>query len=353
MAGPSLDPRPRGDRVAPSLADVARAAGVSVATASRAITGRGSVAVGTRDRVISAARRLEFEPSAVGRSLRLSTTGLIGFVVPDIGSAFYASALKGAQHRLALAGYQVALMDTDESADRESAALRALAAQGVDGVILCSTGGADAAIADLARRRRVPVVFFDNLSGDLGEASVALANEEGVRLLVDHLAAVHGLGRIGYVGGLESETSGAERLSGFRLAVAARGLDPDEALVRPGDWSTEAGARETAALIALDRPPEAIVYADALMALGGLAELRDRGLRVPADVAIVSFDDSEAGPLLDPPLTALARRDRLIGDLAASLMLRVLDGETGGPVRVRLPMEPVIRRSCGCREEAA
>lgn len=349
-SGPA--PEPARD-VESTLADVARAAGVSVATASRAISGRGSVAAPTRERVIAAARRLDFEPSAVGRSLRTRRTGLIGFVVPDIGSAFYASALKGAQHRLALAGYQVALMDTDEQPEREDAALRALVAQGVDGVIVCSTGGARAALRDRARRRRTPVVFFDNLAPGLGDASVALANEQGVRLLVDHLVAAHGHHRIGYVGGIESETSGAERLAGFRLGVAARGLDPDPSLVRAGDWSTDAGVRETSALLTLGARPDAILYADALMALGGLAVLRAHGVRVPDDVAIASFDDSDAGPLLDPPITALARRDRVIGDLAASLMLRVLDGDPAPRADVRLPMELVIRRSCGCEPEVA
>ncbi|HEU4672374.1 MAG TPA: LacI family DNA-binding transcriptional regulator [Candidatus Limnocylindrales bacterium] len=332
----------------PTLADVARAAGVSIATASRAISGRGPVAQPTRDRVLSAARRLEFQPSAVGRSLRTRTSGLIGFVVPDIGSAFYASALKGAQHRLALGGYQLALMDTDERPEREAAALRALAAQGVDGIIVCSTGLDGEAIADVRRRRGIPVVFFDNLGPGTGDGAVALANEQGVGLLVEHLAAVHGHRRIAFVGGLETETSGAERLAGFRLAVAARALDLDPALVRAGDWTTAAGARETHALLDLADRPDAIVYADALMALGGLAVLRERGVAVPADLAIVSFDDSDAGPLLDPPITALARRDRTIGDLAASLILRVLQGEAADPVEVRLPMELVVRRSCGC-----
>jgi LacI family transcriptional regulator len=337
----------------PTLADVARQAGVSLATASRAISGRGPVARLTRDRVLTAARDLEFQPSAVGRSLRTRTSGLIGFVVPDIGSSFYASALKGAQHRLALAGYQLALMDTDERPEREAAALRALGAQGVDGIIVCSTGVDGDAIAEVRRRRRVPVVFFDNLGPGVADGAVALANEQGVGLLVEHLARVHGHRRVGYVGGLESETSGAERLAGFRLAVAAHALDPDADLVRSGDWTTEAGVAETGALLDLARRPEAIVYADALMALGGLAVLRARGQRVPADVAIVSFDDSDAGPLLDPPITALARRDRTMGDLAASLLLRVLDGEALEPVEVRLSTELVVRRSCGCDAEAA
>ncbi len=297
---------------------------------------------------MATAVRLDFQPSAFGRSLRLRTSGLVGFVVPDVGSTFYANALKGAQHRLEAAGYDVALMDTGERPEREAAALRALAARGVDGIILCTTDQSGSAVRSVGVRRRPPIVFFDNVVPGLGVGSVALANETGIRLLVEHLVRVHGQRRIGYVGGCETETSGAERLAGYRLAVAAGGLDTNEGLVRAGDWSLEAGARETEALLDLaDRPPS-IVYADAQMALGGLSALRGRGVRVPDDVAIVSFDDWDAGQFLDPPLTALARRDRQIGDLAASLMLRVLEQDESDRLDVRLPMDLVVRRSCGC-----
>jgi LacI family transcriptional regulator len=323
-------------------------AGVSLATASRAMNDRSTVAVATRERVMAAAASLDYAPSTVARSLRLRSTGLIGFVVPDVGSSFYANALKGAQHRLEAAGYQVALMDTDERPERELEAVRALAAREVDGLLICATGAADEAIRSLARLRSVPLVFFDNIVHGVGSGSVTLSNETGTRRLVDHLATVHGHHRIGYIGGLERETSGAERSAGFRLGVVANGLAGDQSLVRQGDWMSGSGARETAALLDLPEPPTAIVYADGLMAIGGMALLRERGRRVPGDIAIVAFDDPETGALLDPPLTALVRRDREIGDLAASLLLRVLDHDDAGPMDVHIPMELVIRRSCGC-----
>jgi len=332
-----------------TLADVAREAGVSIATASRAVSGHGQVADGTRARVLAAAARLDFQPSAVGRSLRLQRTGLIGFVVPDISSPFYANALKGAQHRLEAAGYQVALLDTDERPEREIEALRALVGQQVDGIVLCSTDQTGMAVRALDPRHRPPLVFFDNLAPGLGDGSAALENEGGIRLLVDHLAVVHGHRRIGYIGGYESETSGSERLAGFRLAVAAHGLDHDPSLARAGDWTHASGSRETAALLALEARPTAIVYADAAMAIGGLAVLREHRIAIGSELAIVSFDDWDAGAFMDPPLTALARRDRQIGDVAASLLLRVLDQADAGSVDVRLPMDLIVRRSCGCR----
>jgi LacI family transcriptional regulator len=332
----------------PRLTDVAAAAGVSLATASRALTGRGSVAQDTRERVLRAAATLEFHPSAAGQSLRNKATRMIGFVVPDISSGFYANALKGAQHRLQAAGYQITLMDTDERPERERAALLALAAGRVDGFIVCSSGGDGSTIRSITRRSGLPIVFFDNVVDGVGAGRVTLANEAGIQLLVGHLADAHGHRRIGYVGGIASETSGAERLAGFEVAMRANGLVVDPACVRSGDWTEAAGRAETAELLDEALPPTAIVYPSGDLALGGLGELRARGLSVPGDVAIVCFDDFDAAPLLDPPLTVLARRDREMGDLAASMVLRALEHPDARPMDVRISVEIHIRRSCGC-----
>jgi len=330
------------------LADVARAAGVSVATASRALSGRGSVAPATQARVRRIAAELEFHPSAAGQTLRTRSTRMIGFVVPDVSSTFYANALKAAQHRLQAAGYQTTLMDTDETPERERAALLALAAGRVDGIILCSSARDVAVVRSIEQRFGLPVVLFDNLLDGVGVGRVTLDNEAGVRLLVGHLVDVHGHRRIGYVGGIERETSGAERLSGFRRAMREHRLPVDEASVRPGDWTEAAGRHETATLLDAPRRVSAIVYPSFDLALGGLAELRARGVAVPGEIAIVCFDDADAAPLLDPPLTVLARRDRDIGDVAASMVLRALEHRDDGPTDVRIGVELAVRRSCGC-----
>jgi DNA-binding LacI/PurR family transcriptional regulator len=277
---------------------------------------------------------------------------MIGFIVPDISSSFYANALKGAQHRLQAAGYQVTLMDTDERPDRERAALLALAAGRVDGFLLCSSAEDGSVVRRIEQRFGLPIVLFDNLLEGVGAGRITLDNEAGVELLVEHLADVHGHRRIGYVGGIESETSGGERLAGYRAGMLAKGLPIDERCVRPGDWTEAAGRNETAALLDLDEPVGAIVYPCADLALGGLGELRARGVSVPSDIAIVCFDDTDAAPLLDPPLTVLARRDREIGALAATLVLQALDHSAGGAMDVRIPMELAVRRSCGCGPEA-
>src|SRR3954470_17960147 len=210
---------------APTLADVAVEAGVSQATASRALAGSPLVNANTRQRVWDVAERLHFQPNRLARSLRSGATMAVGLVVPDVGAAFYASALKSAQDVLEAAGYHVLVLNTGRAAERERGALRTLRAHQVDGLLVATSGGYE----DIG----VPAVFFDNVPPDPAAWGVAMDNERGVALLVEHLAAVHGHRRIAYVGpppaigeAAPGVTHGAghERLEAFRAAVGRAGL---------------------------------------------------------------------------------------------------------------------------------
>lgn len=327
----------------PTLAEVAAAARVSLSTASRALRADSPVSEVTRRRVQSAARRLGYEPNQLARSLRTRTSFFAGVIVPDIGVGFYARVLKGAQDALERAGYQVIVMNTERQATRERAALRTLLAHRVHGVLLATSGG-------FSDTQRVPVVFFDNLVEGVGAGHVARANREGMALLVDHLVE-HGHERIGYIGGPPSFTSGIERLDGFRAAMAARGRAVANEYVGLGDdaWSVGGGRRATSEILALSSRPSALVAAGDTLAVGAIQAARDAGLRVPDDLAVVSFDDPFFADLLDPPMTALRRNDRDLGELAASLLLHAIETRRfGPPTEVRLPMELIVRGSCGC-----
>jgi len=327
----------------PTLADVAAEARVSLSTASRALREGSSVSEPTRRRVRAASRRLGYEPNRLARSLRTRSSTLVGVIVPDIGIGFYARAVKGAQDAFERAGYQVLVMNTEREASRERAALRTLLAQRVDGVLVATSGGFE-------QPPRVPVVFFDNLVDGAGAGHVALANRDGMLLLVDHLLG-HGHRRIAYVGAPPIATSATERLAGFEQALAAAGVAPRPEYVALGDesWSPESGRKAAAELLALADAPTALVVAGDTLALGAISAARQIGLRVPEDLAVVSFDDPFFGDLLAPPMTALARSERRLGELSASLLLEALGTESlGPPTEVRLPVELVVRRSCGC-----
>ncbi len=327
----------------PTLVDVARVAQVATSTASRALQESPRISETTKLRVRAAARGLGYRPNRIAQSLRTSTANFVGIVVPDIGIPFYSRVVKGAQDVLERAGHQVLMMNTERESEREATALRTLLEHRVSGILLATSGGS-------AAEPRIPTVFFDNIVRDRGVANVVRANADGIALLVEHLAG-HGHTRVAYVGGPATFTSGHERLEGFRRAVARRALDPRSSYVQLGDavWSPESGAAAMRRLIELDRPPTAVVTSGDTLALGAMSACRAAGLRLPDDMALASFDDPSFGDLLDPPVTALARDEAEMGRLAASLLLHALEsGASGPPTEVRLPVELVVRRSCGC-----
>jgi LacI family transcriptional regulator len=334
-----------------TLADVAAEAGVSPATASRALAGSPLVNADTRRRVWEVAERLRFEPNRLARSLRRGATMAVGLVVPDVGAAFYASALKSAQDVLEAAGYHVLVLNTGRAAAREREALRTLRAHQVDGLLVATSGGYE----DIG----VPAVFFDNVMTRPGAGAVAMDNEAGIRLLVEHLVDAHGHERIAYVGppetvgtGVEGlrQGTGRERLEAFRAAVGRAGLALPPEYVRTSEPASfeddaRAAARE---LMALERPPTAIVAGTDELATGLLRGLREAAAAVPGDVALVSFDEPGSADLIDPPLTSLDRHDRELGRIAAEALLRALRGDAGSLAIVRVPAELSVRRSCGC-----
>jgi LacI family transcriptional regulator len=333
---------------APTLADVAVEAGVSQATASRALAGSPLVNPNTRQRVWDVAERLHFQPNRLARSLRSGATMAVGLVVPDVGAAFYASALKSAQDVLEAAGYHVLVLNTGRSPEREREALQTLRAHQVDGLLVATSGGYE--------EIGVPAVFFDNVPPHPGAGAVAMDNEAGIRLLIDHLVSVHGHERIAYLGPPESLGTGAlqgtgrERLEAFRAAVGRAGLPLPPEYVRTSEpaLSEESGRAAARELMALAQPPTAIVGGTDELAVGLLRGLRDAGLKVPADVALVSFDEPGSADLLDPPLTSLDRHDIQLGRLAAEALLRTLRGEAAAMGILRVPAALSVRRSCGC-----
>ena len=334
----------------PTLADVAAQAGVSQATVSRALADSPLVNEHTRRRVWEVAERLHFQPNRLASSLRRGATMAVGLIVPDVAAAFYATALKGVQETVEAAGYHVLVVNTERDARRERVALDSLRAHQVDGVIVATSGGFE----DIG----VPAVFMDNVP-ESAAASVALDNAGGIALLVEHLAETHAHRRIAYIGPPESVGLGAagatgagrERLEAFRAAVGRRDLAlPPEYVRLSGHADWEGFARAvTAELLALPVPPTAIVAGIDLLALGVLRGLRDAGRAVPADVALVSFDEPMCADLLDPPVTSLDRHDRELGRRAGRLLLEALGGgAVEMPALERVALTLHARSSCGC-----
>jgi LacI family transcriptional regulator len=334
-----------------TLADVAEEAGVATSTASRALNGHGGLAPATRAAVEEAAAKLNFQPSALARSLRTQQTFTVGFVVPDVSSPFYAAALKGAQGRLEQAGYRVMLMDASLDVDRELAALETLLSHQVDGLLVASTGMPRSVFDGAVGTAATPAIFFDGVVEGTGDGAVTLDNEGGVALLVDHLVE-HGHERIALLAGSQRESAGAARLHAFMVAMAAHGMSPGDQYVKVCAWEIADGRRAGLELLDDPEPATAVLASSAELALGFMSAAATRGIRLPEDVALVAFDDPYFGDLLEPSLTAVAYDPRLIGATAADLLVEAMRSETEAR-EVRVPVTLVRRRSCGCQPEVS
>jgi LacI family transcriptional regulator len=329
-----------------TLADVAQRAQVSSSTASRALSGRGTLSPATRDAVADAAAALGYRPSPLARSLRMRRTHTVGLVVPDIASPFYAATLKGAQSALERRGYRLMLMDSAQDVGREAAALETLIDHQVDGLLLATTGIAAGRFAEIVESSGTPCVFFDEILPAAGNGSVGVENARGMDLLVGHLVE-HGHRRIALLTGPAGDTSSQERRAGYEVALTARGLPVDSELMRAAHWTIEDGRASTGRLLGLADPPTAVVATSTELALGCLAACRSRGVDLPGELALVCFDDPYFGALLEPALTCVAYDPGEIGAEAARILVASLDGGNGYSER-RIDVELVVRRSCGC-----
>lgn len=324
-----------GQRV--TITDVARTAGVSVATVSKVINGRYGVARSTSARVTEVIESLGYESSLVARSLRSHRTHVIGILVAEF-EPFSAEILKGAAGALADTGYEL-LAYTGGSQGRgagwERRYLSRLSGTLVDGAVLVTPTVVEAGAG-------IPVVAIDPHTGPTGLPTVDSDNLAGAVLGTEHLIGL-GHRRIGFVGGRADLESSRLREQGFRQAMAAAGVPVDEALVRAGDYRKESTWEPVRDLLQLGDRPTAIFAANDLSAFATLEVARDLGLRVPADLSVIGFDDIPESAQTDPPLTTVHQPIQQMGAAAIGLLTALLDGGEVDEPHVRLPTSLVVR----------
>ncbi|OIJ69020.1 LacI family DNA-binding transcriptional regulator [Streptomyces mangrovisoli] len=376
----------------PTMADVARAAGVSVATVSHVLNGTRPVLPHTRQAVLDAVETLGYTPNTLARSLVTARTRSIGLAVSAISNPYFTEILQGVEACALEHGYSLLIADPHDDPEHERKVVHLLHERRVDGLIVAPSARPDALLAYL-RRHRVPTVLLDRVvdededrrdgeeryesedrrdgqyrhggedrhgdgrgSGGAGDAGgapfdqVAAENVAPMARLVTHLADL-GHRRIGLVAGLPGLSTTTERVAGHRHGLAAAGLPHDERLVVCGDSAVDGGERAAEALLDLAAPPTALVTANNAMTIGALRALRRRGLSVPGDLALCCFDDFAWADLFAPRLTAIAQPSREIGAEAVRVLLDRLASPDRPARTVRLPCAFVHRDSCGCPDE--
>jgi DNA-binding LacI/PurR family transcriptional regulator len=338
----------------PTFADIARHAGVSTATVSRAMAHQEGVSLEVAERVREIARTLGYRGNQAARALRRQRSDAIGLVVADVENPFFAAIAHEVEVVARERGHAVLLCNTDESVEHERRHLRRLMGESVEGVIVVPSLQDPRPLLELGEAG-IPTVIVDRrLDGDPFD-TVLVDHRGGARDVVGHLLG-HGHMHIAAITTTTSATGGRERLAGCRESVDGRLARLTTMEAETSDVVGVAGAvglgeRLMRRLVEQDDPPTAVFCTNNLLALGALRGLRASGVRVPEDVALVAFDDAPFFDLLDPPLTVAAQPTEEIARGAASLLYQRIAEPDRAPQVVVMPAELRVRRSCGCALE--
>lgn len=328
-----------------TIKEVARAAGVSVATVSRVLNDSGPVAGDTRDRIRRVADQLRYTPNGAARSLSTRRTGTLGVLLPDLYGEFFSEVIRGLDQAAQRSSYHLLLSSSHNHRADIEAALQAMAGR-VDGLVVMSPH-IDVAVLTANLPESLPVVLLNSPLQDGGFDTLSVDNFGGARQMVAHLAA-HGHRRIAVIRGPARNHDAAERLRGYRTALVDAGLAHDPGLEADGDFTEECGYRAVERLLTLDGPPTAVFAANDSTAVGAMSALRDVGISVPGQVAVAGFDDIPISRYLTPALSSVRVSINELGARAMAQLIRAVADENRHPrAHQTLPTTLVIRDSCG------
>ena len=300
------------------MRDVARLAGVSVATVSAVINGTVTVSERLTTKVSDAMKALDYHPDQVARSLKVGRTQVVGMVVPDLTNAFFPEVIQGAEDAARVEGYSVILCNSNEDPEQERRHLSSLFSRRVDGVILACSD--TAAAYDSLVRRRFPIVFVDRIPQGVSHTGVATDNLDAGYRATGHLIEL-GHQRIAFVAGNLRHSPHADRLNGFRKAMQETNLPVRDEYLKMGDLTMDSGYQAGLSLLRSSNPPTAIIPSNNRMLLGVLLAISESRVRCPEEVSIVGFDDFPWMRHLTPPLTVLGQAAHEIGKKALEMLL--------------------------------
>lgn len=325
-----------------NIREVARLAGVSVATVSRTLRSPERVLPDTRDKVNAAVEQAGYRPNLMAVQFRSRRTGNLVILVPTIANSFFAKVISGAQQAAQLAGYRLLLCDTQgrEAIEREFAEL--VYAHQADGVI--QLRAYDPFAAPFPGAELPPIVNACEVIHNGRHPSISLDNRAAAKAMTEHLIEL-GHRRIGLIKGPKSSPLTRDRVAGYQDALNQAGIEADPALVCHGDFSLKAGDDGAAAMLALTDRPTALFCENDEMAIGALKRIRQSGLRVPEDISLVGFDDIPFAAYCDPPLTTISQPAEAFGQRAVEMLIALIEKKPLAERHVVLPFELTLRES--------
>jgi DNA-binding LacI/PurR family transcriptional regulator len=332
------------ERKLPTIHDVAKEAKVSIATVSHVLNKKYGVSGKTNLLVLQAIKRLGYAPNEAARGLKAGTSRLVGIVAPD-QNPFFTEVLRGVQEECQRIGWQVVVASSEESEKKQLELIKVLTAQRVGGIILAPVSEKFTETGILSR---VPIVLFDREVTSLKLPSVSADNVQGSRLAADHLIQ-HGHRRIGIILASPGISTTYQRYEGYTQALKDQNISVDEELVMYGGNNAgtqsqiDGGYNSARQLMGLDSPPTAIFATNHLLTLGALKAFREMSVEIPAQCAFIGFDDHLWEEIIRPSVTVISQPTFEIGKMA----IHLLTSQTTN-AKVRLPLQLIVRESCGC-----
>ncbi len=330
-----------------NIREVSRVAGVSTATVSRALSTPDKVSEKTLKKVYDAVEKVQYRPNMMAQNFRATRAWSLMVLVPDITNRFFATVIQGIEDTAQKNGYSVLLGDTRDSEQREAEYIRRVETRQSDGIIQLRPHHK----GDPKPAEHLKIVNACGCEGTPYDC-VRIDNVGASRAIVDHLIDM-GHRRIGVISGLADNPHSIDRLKGYHQSLAAAGIAPDSSLITHGDftlWSGLQAAGHFTRMPARHRPT-AIFSMNDDMAIGALQGLKNASLRVPDDISIAGFDDTEYARFSDPALTTIAQPGYDLGRCAADRVLRLIEGDEDATADIVLPHELILRQSTGAHRK--
>ncbi len=329
-----------------TMKDIAREAGISTTTVSRALNNKDAISPSTRKRILELAKQMDYTPNAVARGLKASRSATIGVVITDISDPFFAPIVKGIEKAARQEDYHLILSNTDENYQMEEEALETLIERRVDGLLITPVQTSFQDIVEL-KKKTIPFVlicrhFNFELLVELDYVSTD--DVKGALLATTHLIE-KGHRRILFINGPTYVSSAKERLAGYKRALFEAGVKLDESLIREGGIKMEDGYRITKEELEKPRRFTAIFAYSDFVALGAMKALKEANLKIPRDIALIGYDDIDIVSFLEVPLTTMRIPKYELGMEGFKLLTKKMAGEADSPQKVILPTELVVRES--------
>ena len=333
-----------------NIRDIAREAGVSVATVSRVLNHPDQVTEKTREHVLSIMKELAYTPNYFARGLNLNRTGVIALLIPNIMNPIYTEIAKGVEEVAHNKGYYTLLCNSEDMPQKETAYIEMLLHRKVDGLIFVA-GHLDESQMHKIQEVNLPAVMIGEMQGEWNFSSVFTDYREGAIKATTHLIA-NGYDEIAHITGLQNFIESKEKLEGYKAALAAANIKVNQAWIVCGEETIEGGYIAAKRLIRHVKMPKAIFVANDWMAFGAMDAIKAEGLRIPEDIAIVGFDNNRMSALMEPKLTTVNLPGYKMGLTACRLLfdkidVMLSDRPAEPKEKIFLPVSIKVRQSSG------